>query len=333
MLWTGSSRLCARRRSPARLPPGCSRISWSGTKRPSPSRKLGRTARANLSLGRSADGTGSATDLVETVDAAALSPFLASYQGTEQRLGDLEEWLDSLLRGRNRHLLDEVVAGAGEAPAGQRLTAADVADLQTLLGKIGEARQFAHALGNAVQQVKTGQEARSQAVETLAKAAEVEAADAGVIIHASTLGNFKTQQRWYIAADFGFAYGPDISKAVPYIGTNIYLRPVNKDVPLSERGGFLRRFAFTVGTTVGSLADSDPQTRNDLYKNNSVLLGAGFRLTDSGRLGVGTLIFDERDPNPLLTDEEVTYSPYLSLSFDWDILGFFRSLSGVFPNP
>ena len=42
-------------------------------------------------------------------------------------------------------------------------------------------------------------------------------------------------------------------------------------------------------------------------------------------------VFEEKDPNPLVSRDSLTFSPYLSQSFDWDILEFFRGFSGLFP--
>jgi len=112
-------------------------------------------------------------------------------------------------------------------------------------------------------------------------------------------------------------------------------------VERSRRGGFLRRFAFTLGVTVNSIADggsggdmgSARGTRKNLFMGNSLLLGAGFRLTDSVRLGAGAILFKKLDPNPLIDDETLTTSYYVNLSFDWDVLGFFKKFGPFFGQP
>ncbi|HEX5759194.1 MAG TPA: hypothetical protein VF121_08370 [Thermoanaerobaculia bacterium] len=298
---------------------------------------LGDAERANVSLGVStagpapAAGTPPPPPFDETIDAAAAGQYAANYRTTQRDLGDLQEWLDGLVNGGNRRLLDEAVAtGAGGAD-GQGLTDDDVEALETVLGNVDRARRLAAGLANFAEQVQRQQAARTTSLTELVNVVRIQAAAAGLIVDASTLGNFKTQQSWYIAADFGFALAPEVDKAIPYIGTNIYFRPVNKDAPLRDKGGFGRRFAVSLGLTVKSIADESPQTRDDLFDSNSLLFGAGLRLTDSGRLGVGALVFEERDPNPLVNRDSLTFAPYISLSFDWDILEFFKGFSGLFP--
>jgi|GEM_PF-3334770 len=282
--------------------------------------------RANLALGLAADATDPKPTLTEDATPATATTFTAGYRQTTSRLRQLQEWLRSLVTGGNRGLLDQAVA------ASDTLTDQNVTHLQSLLGTLDAARQRSFALANFASQVGTALEARATAVASLSQTVRARARSSAIQVNASTVSSFKTQQKWYISADFGFAYGPDVDKVVPYVGTNIYLQPVNKNAPLSVRGGFLRRFAFTLGLTVKSLADSSPQTRSDLWDSNSLLVGVGYRITDSGRLGVGALVFNEQDPNPLIDEESVTVSPYLSLSFDVDVLSFFKQFSGLFPN-
>ena len=116
-----------------------------------------------------------------------------------------------------------------------------------------------------------------------------------------------------------------------YVGTNIGLRPVAKGVPLQTRGGFLRRFAFTVGLAVQDIED-DRKTRRALVGPISVVLGAGIRISKYVRLGAGVLVFRERDPEtfPLTTRTSLTGSPYISASIDLDVGRQARGLGGLF---
>ena len=112
-----------------------------------------------------------------------------------------------------------------------------------------------------------------------------------------------------------------LSEVVPALGVNLYLRPINKNVPLRLKGGFMRRFAFTFGVTSTGIADGGGNpptrsTRDDLVGSNSLLLGAGYRLSGSTRLTTGAIVFYELDPNPLKDDRTVSYSPFIALSFD-----------------
>jgi hypothetical protein len=269
------------------------------------------------------------TDLGAARKAEEAAPYVAGYQDTAQRLADLTDWLEGLLdERRNAALLQSSPAAPGAAPP----SSADLAELRQVLDTAAEAQDLAEQLGEHARSVQQSLVDRERELDALAAAMSAKAAEADLLLAASSLGDFRTQQAFYIAADFGIAYGPDLSAAVPYFGTNIYFRPVNKNAPLSSRSSLGRRLAMTVGLTVKTIADSSPQTRSDLFNSNSLLVGLGYRITDSARLGAGTLIFNKLDRNPLLGGKKLTYSLYVSLSFDWDILSFFRGFGAIFPS-
>ena len=129
--------------------------------------------------------------------------------------------------------------------------------------------------------------------------------------------------------DAGFAYYFRIGTMTPYVGANIYFRPVNKDAPLSLVDSFGRRFALTFGITLNSIEQqgdggaalpAGAKTRFDLLQNNrSLLLGAGFRVSQSLRLSGGALVLKEKDPNPLISKQSVATVPYVSFSLDFDV--------------
>jgi len=137
----------------------------------------------------------------------------------------------------------------------------------------------------------------------------------------STEATADTLKSNYVGFDAGLAYAPELDEVRPYGGANFYLRPVNKDARLGALGSFretlTRRLAFTVGLTLSGVKDD--RTRADLFGSQSLVLGGGLRLSNSLRAGIGVLAFKEQDPNPTVKDTDVTTSPYLSLSFDWDV--------------
>jgi hypothetical protein len=55
-------------------------------------------------------------------------------------------------------------------------------------------------------------------------------------------------------------------------------------------------------------------------------------MTNSVRLTVGSLVFLEIDPNPLVDDDSVAVTPFLSLSFDIDVVPTLQGIGGLF-NP
>ncbi len=135
----------------------------------------------------------------------------------------------------------------------------------------------------------------------------------------------RTSQKNYVSLDAGVLYAGDIGIGALYVGSNIYFRPVNKDAPLSAVSSVGRRLAVTVGLTISSVADDEKGTRSDLFWNQSLVLGAGYRITSSVRGGGGALVFRESDPNPLVTRKSAAVTWYASFSFDLDVMrGFVR---------
>jgi hypothetical protein len=130
----------------------------------------------------------------------------------------------------------------------------------------------------------------------------------------------RTARKNYVSADAGLLFAGDIGIGAIYLGSNIYFRPVNKDAPLRGLGSIGRRLALTVGVTLSSVADEDEATRSDLFWNQSLVLGAGYRLTSSLRGGGGVLVFREADPNPLITRKSAAVTWYASFSFDLNVL-------------
>ena len=135
----------------------------------------------------------------------------------------------------------------------------------------------------------------------------------------------------YVSADIGVLYAARIGEPSAYIGANFYLRPVNKGVPLRQKGGALRRFAFTVGLTLNSIEDKRG-IRSDLYFNQVLVLGAGFRISQYWRVGGGGLVFRERDPDsyPLTRKKRTALTPYVALAFDADIGPQLKGIGGLF---
>jgi hypothetical protein len=134
----------------------------------------------------------------------------------------------------------------------------------------------------------------------------------------------------YVSMDAGIAYPWRLESMVFYAGTNIYFRPINKAAPLRYKGTFLHRFALTVGITTTVKDESrraqDLRNTEDNDTSNSLLLGAGIRVTPSLRVGGGVLVFKESDANPLIDQTSVAVTPYVSFTADVDVANLFRSL-------
>jgi hypothetical protein len=273
-----------------------------------------------LATGVAPQGGSRAGDLLTTWSPSAVDGFASNYQDTLNRLTVLESWLADLVGSSSPNA--SVVASLSD----EQLEA-----LRGLIqpgGAVEQARQAADSLQSETGLIRDGLTARQTAVHDLAQRFEEQVLQ-DVTVDASTTGNGNTFQNYYISADLGFVYMPDIAEAVPYVGTNIYFRPVNKNAPLSQRGGFGRRFAVTVGLTLDGIAD-DEMTRKDFSGNQSLVVGAGLRVTESIRLGFGALVFVKKDPNLLVNDETTGVTPYVSVSFDWNVAKAFKGLGTTF---
>jgi len=151
-----------------------------------------------------------------------------------------------------------------------------------------------------------------------------------VTLVATTVGNFATRHAWYIGADLGFAWIPTIEETSPYIGTNIYFRPVNKNAPLrGETDSFGRRASLMVGITVSDISKGGQ--RENLFSGRMVLAGGGLRVNDSLRVAGGTLLFKAPDPNPFIDRTRIKFAFFASVSVDWDVRGTFTEMGTKTP--
>lgn len=259
--------------------------------------------------------------------ATQASAMATGYAATAANLDDLASLL-TWMAGP-----DSGAAIAAGLSASQRSTLAAMAAPGGLIAK---ARAQAVELAKSSRLLEKHLSERSQALTELTEGLVI-AARQVILADGSTMGNFMTRQANSINVDAGLMWAPELAEIVPYLGTNFYLRPVNKQASLSSLGGFretfTRRFAFTLALTGSSIADQGAgATRDDLFASQSLLLGAGLRITDSARLGAGAIVFQRDDPNPLIAEEELYASWYLSLSFDIDVVSLFAgTLRGRLP--
>ena len=289
---------------------------------------IGPTAVPAAQLAQGADAVGAApAPLTPNSDPAQAAAMARSYTATAENLDGL---------GR----LIAWVQGDGAATVGAGLDDAERAALAAPGGPLEKASGLATTLaGLSRGNLATQLGARAQALAELVDKLAVDARTV-VLADASTLGNFTTRQTNYISLDAGFVWAPELDEVVPYAGTNFYLRPVNKNAPLSTLGSFgqtfTRRFAFTLALTGSSIADENDTAglaRDDLFASQSLLAGAGLRITDSFRVGGGAIVFKRLDPDPLVDESKLYSSWYLTLSFDIDVVRLFSANLGGVLNP
>jgi hypothetical protein len=210
-------------------------------------------------------------------------------------------------------------AAANAAPAGSPQATA----LNDIVATLNEVMDAARLYG-----IRYGQ--LHEAAETFLSYVALEAREVTVALGSSVLGADLARSA-YVSLDAGVAYPWRLETMVFYAGANIYFRPINKAAPLRYKGTFLHRFALTVGVTTtvsdeSRRAEDLRSTPNNDDTSNSLLLGGGFRVTPSLRVGAGALVFKESDPNPLIEQTSVTVTPYVSFTADVNVAEIFRSL-------
>ena len=142
--------------------------------------------------------------------------------------------------------------------------------------------------------------------------------------------SFETSYKRTLVPDFGFIFylptNDGLSGGSPYLGVNISLAPVNKNVPLRLSDlSVLQRTSIHTGVTLNSLKEENK--REDLFDNFSLLIGVSYKLfTQSTRLSLGGVVFQKVDP--VSADNSFAIAPYIGLSIDIEIK---KWLEGIIP--
>lgn len=159
-----------------------------------------------------------------------------------------------------------------------------------------------------------------------------------IIINTSLTSSMTTRASWYSSADVGILYAYQQKEFVPFIGLNVYFRPIDKNIPFErlraakkqrgENGSlFWYRFSAVVGLTFGGLTKNDDPKFNIIF-GRGIITGVGYRLYESLKLNAGVLWFNQKDINPLVNQYTLKPTPYISLSLDWNlsslVSGFFK---------
>jgi hypothetical protein len=252
-------------------------------------------------------------ELEVTFRAGDADAFRTHFLRTERALGELRDWLSSLVvpGGANRRYVEQLLeAGALTAGAVGRLQAL----AQTGQGSIHRAQRWAETLGGYVYALEKSLTARERALEDMAVELEAQAVKA-VIRQSSITDSASTRANLYIGLDLGVLYAPDLERGALYFGANVYF-------------GLKRRLSVTVGITVTDLGlEDDERIQPLLGSRSNLVLGVGYRLAKSMRVSGGALLFLKDDPNPLVTQTALTATPYAAFSFDADLVGALRALT------
>ncbi len=160
----------------------------------------------------------------------------------------------------------------------------------------------------------------------MARAADEVVAQAETAVLRETLvtDSVSSEGGVYVSLDLGVLYPPELERGTLTVGANVYFAPVNKRAPL-RANGIRQRLALTFGLTVTNMRqDDETRWENLLGDKANLFFGLGYRLTRSLRLGGGFVLFQKNDENPLVDEQSLAVTPYVSLSFDVDLVGAFK---------
>jgi hypothetical protein len=290
---------------------------------PPASRRLASAGGAELAAlaeGRTPDGP--ALGLRDAATPEEADAFRDRYRQTAEDLQGLREWLQGLvLEGAEMGRLARTLLASGALAPG------DVDELAALArydaGSIRRAEQWARTLQVYAHEVQTALAASERAL-ALAADEVVAQAEATVLRETLVTDRVSSEGGVYVSLDLGALYPPELERATLTVGANVYFAPVNKRAPL-RANGIRQRLALTFGLTVTNMRrDDETRWENLLGEKANLFVGLGYRLTRSLRLGGGFVLFQKNDENPLVDESSLAVTPYVSLSFDVDLVGAFK---------
>ena len=146
----------------------------------------------------------------------------------------------------------------------------------------------------------------------------------------------KTSSALRVVADAGVIYTgwqKDFNSATAYFGINISLRPMDVDIPFrtlikNKRIKFYQRFTANLGVTINSIAKDN--YRANLFSNNNVMIGIGYKVSHVINLNFGGLLYNNIDPNPLIAEKTLGIAPYVGISFNLLIKDALGDIAKVF---
>jgi hypothetical protein len=121
---------------------------------------------------------------------------------------------------------------------------------------------------------------------------------AGVLILGSSYADYETRARWYIGQDLGVLYAArrgDVRAVTPYVGANIYFRPVNRRARVGIACAVtLRCISATIGVTTNDVSEDDRYS--GVLGGKAIVLGVGTRVFDFFRVAyVSPLVYARTD--------------------------------------
>ncbi len=107
-------------------------------------------------------------------------------------------------------------------------------------------------------------------------------------------------------------------------GVHYHLRAIDPDIPVRTYAALSpQRLSLILGVTLNSLAQEG--ARSDLFGSNNLMLGVGYQMFDGVKLSVGQLLFNELNPNQLISDDQknLVSTLYVSATVDLQLKDLF----------
>lgn len=141
--------------------------------------------------------------------------------------------------------------------------------------------------------------------------------------------DFVKNAKLYVTLDLGLSYVWQMDRIVTYSGVNIYFRPMNKNIPLSNYRGWHRLAvgsSLLVGITLNSVEKDG--VRKGVFGTSALVLGGGYRVNPFLKVNAGTFVYYSLPNNPLISPEQqrTTFSPFVSISIDLDVKPLFAGI-------
>ncbi|WDF78272.1 hypothetical protein PQ469_30765 [Mucilaginibacter sp. KACC 22773] len=142
--------------------------------------------------------------------------------------------------------------------------------------------------------------------------------------------DFLKASKLYVTLDLGYAQVFRIDRGLAYSGFNLYFRPVDKSIPLSQYSTigdwFAVRTSLLIGITLNSIAQDN--VRKGLIGDKALVVGAGFKLVPFFKLNGGVLVHYRYGENPSLGTNHyhTSLSPFVSFSIDLDAKTLFSGI-------
>jgi hypothetical protein len=146
--------------------------------------------------------------------------------------------------------------------------------------------------------------------------------------------NFVSNASSYITLEIGVPYVARVDRVIMYSGINIYLRPIDKSIPLEyyRRLGdkIMSRASLLIGVSLASI-EKEGQ-RKGIIGANALVLGVGYRVLPFLKITGGTFCHYRYDNNPVidLSRYHFSTSPFIGISIDADIKQFFSAFGAPF---